>query len=132
MKKILLITLGIILTLPIFGQIKDTVYVSTPIFDVIYSQKFQQPLSVRYNVLCPKGTASRNGLDFYKNDSIITSDDEDYYNNVWDKGHLAPAAAFNSFQGPRLSFSCCKTQLRYVNVFFKVSRSQLKAAAGAK
>jgi len=95
MKKILLITLGIILTLPIFGQIKDTVYVSTPIFDVIYSQKFQQPLSVRYNVLCPKGTASRNGLDFYKNDSIITSDDEDYYNNVWDKGHLAPAAAFN-------------------------------------
>lgn len=95
MKKIILITLGIILTIPIFGQIKDTVYVSTPIFDVIYSQKFQQPLSVRYNVLCPKGTASRKGLDFYKNDSIITSDDEDYYNNVWDKGHLAPAAAFN-------------------------------------
>jgi DNA/RNA endonuclease G (NUC1) len=34
-------------------------------------------------------------MDFYTVDSIITSDNADYANNVWDKGHLAPAAAFN-------------------------------------
>jgi len=26
---------------------------------------------------------------------VITSDDADYVDNVWDKGHLAPAADFN-------------------------------------
>ena len=34
-------------------------------------------------------------MDFYEVDGIHTSDDDDYYKNVWDKGHLAPAAAFN-------------------------------------
>lgn len=95
MRKIILAILILILSFPLFGQIKDTVYVNTHIFDVVYSQKFQQPLQLTYDVECPTGSASRSGLDFYKNDSIITSDDEDYVNNVWDKGHLAPAAAFS-------------------------------------
>ena len=34
-------------------------------------------------------------MDFHKVDSIKTSDNNDYKNNVWDKGHMAPAAAFN-------------------------------------
>jgi len=95
MKKILLILLIITLTFPLFGQVRDTVYVTTPIFEVMYSQKFQQPLQLTYHVECPTGRTSRSGMDFYKNDTIITSDDEDYVNNEWDKGHLAPAAAFN-------------------------------------
>ena len=95
MKKIFTIILIVILTFPIFGQGKDTIYVKTPIFEVVYSQKFQQPLKLMYQVKCPTGNAKRYGMDFFNNDTIITSDDEDYVNNVWDKGHLAPAAAFN-------------------------------------
>jgi endonuclease G len=34
-------------------------------------------------------------MDFYTNDSVITSDGKDYEANVWDKGHCAPAADFN-------------------------------------
>lgn len=95
MKRILISMLILVLTFPLFGQTTDTVFIHTPIFDVVYSQKFQQPLQLSYQVECPTGSASRSGLDFYKNDSIITSDDKDYVDNVWDKGHLAPAAAFN-------------------------------------
>ena len=81
----------------VYGQssvvINDTI--KTDIFNVIYSQEYEQPLWLSYKVLCPMGEASRNGLDFYTIDTIKTSDNYDYIGNVWDKGHLAPAAAFN-------------------------------------
>jgi hypothetical protein len=28
-------------------------------------------------------------MNFYKEDDVHTSDNADYYRNVWDKGHLA-------------------------------------------
>ena len=34
-------------------------------------------------------------MDFYINDSIYTSSKDDYENNIWDKGHMAPAADFS-------------------------------------
>ena len=71
----------------------DTIH--TDLFDVVYSEKLEQPLWIRYEVLCPLGEASRNGLDFRIVKNIKTSNDDDYINNVWDKGHLAPASAFN-------------------------------------
>ena len=81
----------------VYGQssvvINDTI--KTDIFNVIYSQEYEQPLWLSYKVLCPMGGASRNGLDLYTIDTIKTSDNYDYIGNVWDKGHLAPAAAFN-------------------------------------
>jgi endonuclease G len=64
-------------------------------FELVYSEKLQQPKFIRYTVQCPNGTAPRKGMDFYVCDSIITSDDKDYVNNPYDKGHLAPAADFN-------------------------------------
>lgn len=92
MKQILLtILLLLSLNSSIFGQI----IVQTDIFRVSYSAEKEQPLWVEYTVLCPNGDASRSGMDFWEPDGIHTSDDEDYENNVWDKGHLAPAAAFN-------------------------------------
>lgn len=77
----------------VFGQ-RAEIKVDAGIYEVVYSEIYQQPLKVTYEVLCPSGTASRKGMDFYTNDSIITSDNLDYVNNVWDKGHMAPAAAF--------------------------------------
>ena len=79
----------------LFGQLRDSIQIKTTIFDVVYSEKLQQPKWIEYTVLCNNGTISRKGLDFYTCDSIITSDNKDYENNEWDKGHLAPAADFN-------------------------------------
>jgi endonuclease G len=79
-----------------FSQnLREKVVVKTPIYTCVYSEKLEQPLNVKYTVQCPDGTASRKGMDFYTNDSIHTSDGNDYYNNEWDKGHMAPAADFN-------------------------------------
>jgi len=67
------------------------------IFEVCYSTQKQQPLWLEYKVECQGGGFSRKGLNFKKDTQFagITSNNADYYKNVWDKGHLAPAADFN-------------------------------------
>ena len=97
MKKIFLLLLSsVIFTITLSAQeLKESVIIETDIFTVEYSEVLEQPLWVEYTVLCPNGDADRGGMDFYEEDGIHTSDDDDYKNNVWDKGHLAPAAAFN-------------------------------------
>ena len=96
MKKLLL-TLTFILPLFVFAQktLRDSIYIKTNMFEIVYSEKLQQPKFIRYTVQCPNGTASRKGMDFYTVDSILTSDNLDYVNNPYDKGHLAPAASFS-------------------------------------
>jgi endonuclease G len=92
MKKFLLILL---LPLLGFGQLRDSVYVKTDIYEVMYSETLEQPLWVKYQVLCTGVGASRKGMDFYKDKTIHTSDEKDYAFNTYDKGHCAPAADFN-------------------------------------
>lgn len=75
--------------------LRESVIIETDIFKVNYSEVLEQPLWVEYTVLCPKPGVDRNGLDFYEEADVHTSDDDDYYANEWDKGHMAPAAAFN-------------------------------------
>ena len=94
MRFIFLTTL-LLLTTSVFGQLRDSVYIKTNIFDIVYSEKLQQPKWIEYHVNCYDGKISRKGLDFHTCDSIKTSDFKDYENNEWDKGHLAPAADFN-------------------------------------
>tara|TARA_R110002074_G_C12189420_1_gene634074 strand:+ start:6 stop:587 length:582 start_codon:yes stop_codon:yes gene_type:complete len=96
-ESIKFITLLILIPFLGFGQVIDT-----GIFTVEYDQQRQQPLWVEYTVICPNGTASREGMNFWEPDMIITSDDEDYVDNIYDKGHLAPAAAFS-----------CNTEMLY-------------------
>ena len=96
MNRIIILTLLIISILLIGSSEKrDKVYIKNNTFTVIYSEKFEQPLEIEYEVACTNNLYSRKGLDFYKVDGIITSDDADYVNNIYDKGHLAPAANFN-------------------------------------
>lgn len=94
MKKFL-ISLILLIPLFVFGQLRDSVLVKSPIFKVMYSETLQQPKWIEYHVACGEGDFSRKGLDFFVCDSIKTSDGGDYEGNVWDKGHLAPAADFN-------------------------------------
>jgi endonuclease G len=97
MKRILLTTLLLLITLKSFSQkqLRDSIYIETEIFTIVYSEKLEQPKWIEYIVECPNGKTSRKGMDFYTNDSIKTSDNQDYINNIWDKGHMAPAADFN-------------------------------------
>ena len=70
-------------------------HVSNSIFTVDYDESLEQPIKLSYTVECPMGGADRHGLNFWKVEGYHTSDNDDYADNVWDKGHLAPAAAFN-------------------------------------
>lgn len=92
MKKLLLLLL---FPISLFGQLRDSVYFNNNNFTVNYSETLEGPRSIRYTVLCPAGTASRSGMEFYTEKSIKTSDHKDYEANEWDKGHMAPAASFN-------------------------------------
>jgi DNA/RNA endonuclease G (NUC1) len=91
MKRIIYILALILAAVPLYGQ--DTI--RTDIYTVVYSQALEQPLHVEYKVLCPFGRTERTGMDFWQPEGIHTSDDEDYEDNVWDKGHMAPANCFN-------------------------------------
>ena len=116
MKKLILILL---LPTLVFGQkFREEVKVKTPIYEVVYSEKLEQPTWIQYIVQCPNGTASRAGMDFYTNDSIKTSDNEDYVKNIYDKGHLAPAADFNCTKEllhQTFSYLNCALQNQYLN-----------------
>jgi|TARA_R110001606_G_scaffold395577_1_gene568092 DNA/RNA endonuclease G (NUC1) len=78
----------------LFGQGDKPIRIKTDIFTVVYSEVYEQPLQVNYKVLCPSGDADRGGMDFHKVEGVKTSDNHDYKDNPYDKGHLAPAAAF--------------------------------------
>ena len=57
-------------------------------------------------------------MNFYKESDIYTSDNADYTKNPWDKGHLAPAAAFSdSYTNLKNTFSFlnCSMQIDQLN-----------------
>jgi hypothetical protein len=54
-----------LLPLTLLSQVRDSVEWNTPYFKIWYSESLENPLSVRYGVACPDGTASRAGMDFY-------------------------------------------------------------------
>ena len=92
MKKLILLLL--FLPLFSFAQKRDSIYIENKVFTLVYSEVLEQPKWVKYRVTCAENNVSRKGLDFYKEKTIHTSDNEDYAANEWDKGHMAPAAAF--------------------------------------
>jgi len=97
MKKLILFYILTLLSVNVIAQkkLRDSVHIKTDIFEIIYSEKLEQPLKVTYKVLCPNGKASRTGMYFYTNDTIKTSDDKDYINNKYDKGHMLSSANCN-------------------------------------
>lgn len=117
MKKLILLVL-LVLPLYSFSQLRDSVYVKTDIFEVMYSEVKEQPLWVKYEVKCPNGTAVRKGMDFYTDPKIHTSDNGDYVLNIYDKGHLAPAADFKcdtQTLNKTFTYLNCSLQNKYLN-----------------
>jgi DNA/RNA endonuclease G (NUC1) len=93
MKKILALLL--IITLSIGVNAQDTVRVKNQVFEILYSQKLEQPVWIKYKSTNRPTNVNRGSMDFYKEPNIKTSDENDYRSNVYDKGHGAPAATFS-------------------------------------
>jgi DNA/RNA endonuclease G (NUC1) len=74
---------------------RDSVLIETPVFTVMYSETLEQPLWIKYRSTNRPTNVNRGHMNFYKEKSILTSDDADYKANVYDKGHGAPAATFS-------------------------------------
>lgn len=99
-------------------DLRETVEVITPIFTVIYSETKEQPITLTYKSSNRPKNVDRGSMNFYTEDDYHTSDNKDYYRNVWDKGHLAPAATFSdSIENLKQTFSYlnCALQNQYLN-----------------
>ena len=99
-------------------DLRETVKVETPIYTVWYSETKEQPVSLVYKSSNRPKNVDRGSMNFYKESDYHTSDNADYYRNVWDKGHLAPAATFSdSMDNLKQTFSYlnCALQNQYLN-----------------
>jgi DNA/RNA endonuclease G (NUC1) len=119
-----------ILALVIFGCSKDVVFsqeeqplreeviVENQVFKVWYNEVYEQPMKLIYtSTNRPKGV-DRGSMNFYTEKDVHTSDNKDYYRNVWDKGHLAPAATYSdTMENLKQTFSYlnCALQNQYLN-----------------
>lgn len=99
-------------------ELRESLYIETPIYRVSYSETKEQPISLTYLSTNRPKNVDRGSINFYTDDDIHTSDNADYYRNVWDKGHLAPAATFSdNLENLRMTFSYlnCALQNQYLN-----------------
>ena len=116
MKKILALLL--IITLSIGVNAQDTVRVKNQVFEILYSQKLEQPVWIKYKSTNRPTNVNRGSMDFYKEPNIKTSDEDDYRSNIYDKGHGAPAATFSdNMENLKQTFSYLNSilQNQYLN-----------------
>lgn len=125
--KNLFLLIFISLSISISAQ-KDTL-VTRKIYKVLYSQTLKQPIWLEYGVKTTTCNASRTGLDFYTEKGIVTSTNQDYVNNDWDKGHMAPAADFcQNKENMYLTFSYLNCALQH----YKLNRGVWKELEAAE
>jgi endonuclease G len=97
---------------------QDTIRVKNQVFEVLYSQKLESPLWLKYRSTNRPTNVNRGSMDFYTEKNIHTSDADDYAKNIYDKGHLAPAASFSdNVENLKQTFSYlnCMLQDQYMN-----------------
>ncbi len=114
---ITLMTLMLLL-ISAFTFAQDTVRVKNQVFEVLYSQKLESPLWLKYRSINRPTNVNRGTMDFYTEKNIHTSDAEDYAKNIYDKGHLAPAASFSdNMENLKQTFTYlnCMLQDQYMN-----------------
>tara|TARA_B110000046_G_C12968701_1_gene387941 strand:+ start:137 stop:835 length:699 start_codon:yes stop_codon:yes gene_type:complete len=111
MKKIVLNSLLLLFT---FNFLCSQTYIKNDAYEVMYSQAFQQPITVAYKypdfkvytvvglekingitnkVSYPDPVEIKTSINWKVPENIVTSDKDDY-SSPYDRGHLAPAASF--------------------------------------
>jgi endonuclease G len=116
MKKLLALFIVLFFAVTTNGQ--DTVRVKNQVFEVLYSQNLESPLWLKYRSTNRPTNVNRGTMDFYTEKNIHTSDADDYTKNIYDKGHLAPAASFSdNMENLKQTFSYlnCMLQDQYMN-----------------
>ena len=97
---------------------RESVYVKNEVFEVWYSEVKEQPLKLIYISSNRPTNVNRGSMDFYVEKDVKTSDGLDYKANIWDKGHLAPAATFSDDMvnlKQTFSYLNCALQDQYMN-----------------
>ena len=100
-----------------FGN-REALIIENNVFKISYNEVKEQPNWIEYTVKDFVKVADRGNMDFYLINNIKTSDNNDYYNNPWDKGHMAPAGSFTdswSNLAKTFSFVNCALQLDNLN-----------------
>ena len=93
---------------------RSEVMVENNVFKISYNELKEQPNWIEYTVKDFVKVADRGNMDFYLVKDIWTSSDSDYYNNPWDKGHMAPAGSFTD------SWSNLEQTFSYVNCALQI------------
>ena len=97
---------------------RDEVIIENNVFKVWYSEVKEQPTKLVYTSTNRPKNVDRGSMNFYTESDVVTSNNADYYNNVWDKGHLAPAATYSDSMvnlKQTFSFLNCALQNQYLN-----------------
>ena len=97
---------------------RDEVIIENNVFKVWYSEVKEQPTKLIYTSTNRPKNVDRGSMNFYTEGDVYTSNNADYYNNVWDKGHLAPAATYSDSMvnlKQTFSFLNCALQNQYMN-----------------
>ena len=119
MKKLGLVLVGILSIGILWAQsLRTDVRVKNQVFEVSYNEVLEGPNWVIYHATNRPTNVNRGSMDFYKEKDIHTSDAEDYKRNIWDKGHMAPAAHFSdNMENLKQTFSYlnCSLQDQYLN-----------------
>lgn len=99
-------------------DLRQEVIIENAVFKVWYNEVKEQPVKLVYTSTNRPKNVDRGSMNFYNEADYHTSDNADYYANVWDKGHLAPAATYSdSKENLRQTFSFlnCALQDQYLN-----------------
>lgn len=99
-------------------QLREEVYVENQVFKVWYNEVYEQPMKLIYTSTNRPKNVDRGSMDFHTEKAVHTSDKADYYRNIYDKGHLAPAATYSDTQEnlyTTFSYLNCALQDQYLN-----------------
>lgn len=113
----LLLTFTLILILSYFNNnLSDVKIINKGIYISYYSEHYENPIKVVYKLYKPHHIESRKGMNFYSELGIHTADNNDYVNNVYDHGHLAPAEDFSDHDmNKTFSYINCAVQHSNLN-----------------